>query len=67
MEALSEMTYDFHPEAEEKTKETLRLTVKIADLPSLALEVCKWRGVDERKLCSGSRKRQLVKSHRIFS
>jgi chromosomal replication initiation ATPase DnaA len=54
-------------DAEEKAKETLRLTVKIADLPSLARTVGERQGVDERELRSGSRKRQVVKSRRIFS
>jgi len=63
----SEFVTDVISDAEEKAKETLRLTVKIADLPSLALKVCAGQGVDERELLSGSRKRQVVKSRRIFS
>jgi putative transposase len=54
-------------DAEEKAKETLRLAVKIADLPSLAQTVCEGQGADEAELRSGSRKRQVVKSRRIFS
>jgi len=53
-------------DAEEKAKETLRLTVKIADLSSLARKVGEGQGVDERELRSGIRKRQVVKSRRIF-
>ena len=41
--------------------------MKIADLPSLALKVGAGQGVDERELLSGLRKRQVVKSRRIFS
>jgi len=54
-------------DVEGKVKETLRLTLKISDLPSLALKVSKREGVDEAQLRSGSRKRQVVKSRRIFS
>jgi len=37
-----------------------------SDLPSLALEVCEDEGLDEAGLRSGSRKREMVKSPRIF-
>ena len=40
--------------------------MKIADLPSLAREVCEGQGIDEAVLRSGTRKRQVVKSRRIF-
>jgi putative transposase len=63
----SEFVENVIADAEQKAKETLRLTVKIADLPSLARKVCKGQGVDERELRSGLRKRQVVKSRRIFS
>ena len=39
---------------------------RIPDLPSLARTVCEGQGVDERELRSGSRKREVVKSRRIF-
>ncbi len=52
-------------DAEEKAKETLRLTMKIADLPSLLRRIGEWQGVEERELRSGLRKRQVVKSRRI--
>ena len=48
-------------------EEGLRLSLKISDLPSLALEVCEREGVDEGELRSCSRKRKIVKSRRIFS
>ncbi|MBE9574040.1 MAG: transposase [Proteobacteria bacterium] len=54
-------------DAEEKTKETLRLTSKISNLPFLAKEVCEGEGVDEAELRSALRKREVVKSRRIFS
>jgi putative transposase len=62
----SEFVNNIISDAEEKAKETLRLTVKIADLPSLARKVCEGEGVDESALRSGLRKRQVVKSRRIF-
>jgi putative transposase len=63
----SEFVKDVIADAEQKAKETLRLSLKLSDLPSLALEVCKGEGVDEAELRSGSRKRGVVKSRRIFS
>jgi len=62
----SEFVDNVISDAEEKAKETLRLTLKIADLPSLARKVGKGQGVDEAELRSGSRKRHVVKSRRIF-
>jgi hypothetical protein len=62
----SEFVKNVIADAEEKTKETLRLTLKISDLPSLALEVSEGEGVDEAELRSGLRKRKIVKSRRIF-
>ena len=63
----SEFVNNVIADAEEKAKETLRLTLKISDLPSLAMEVCEEEGVDEAGLRSGLRKREVVKSRRIFS
>ena len=62
----SEFVNNVIADAEEKAKETLRLTLNISDLPSLALKVCNGQGVDETELRSGSRKREVVKSRRIF-
>ena len=62
----SEFVNNVIADAEEKAKETLRLTLKISDLPSLALDVCEGEGIDEAELRSGLRKRQVVKSRRIF-
>ena len=62
----SEFVKNVISEAEEKAKETLRLTLKISDLPSLAMQVCEEEGVDEAALRSGLRKRDVVKSRRIF-
>ena len=52
--------------AEEKEKETLRLNQKICDLESLAGKICKGEGVNISDLCSGIRKKDVVKSRRIF-
>ena len=62
----SEFVNDVIADAEQKAKETLRLTLKRSDLPSLARKVCEGEGVDEAELCSGLRKREAVKSRRIF-
>jgi putative transposase len=62
----SEFVKDVIADADEKSKETLRLRLKISDLPSLAMEVCQGEGVDEAELRSGLRKRVVVKSRRIF-
>jgi len=62
----SEFVNNVIADAEEKAKETLRLTLKISDLPSLALKVCEGQGVDEAGLRSGFRKKEVVKSRRIF-
>jgi len=63
----SEFVDNVIADAEEKAKETLRLTVKTADLASLARTVGEGQGVDERELRSGLRKRQVINSRRIFS
>lgn len=62
----SEFVKNVIADAEEKAKETLRLSLKISDLPSLAMEICEGEGVDEADLRSGLRKREVVKSRRIF-
>jgi REP element-mobilizing transposase RayT len=62
----SEFVKNIIADAEEKAKETLRLSLKISDLPSLAMEICEGEGVDEADLRSGLRKREIVKSRRIF-
>ncbi|MFC1820333.1 hypothetical protein ACFLZG_04520 [Thermodesulfobacteriota bacterium] len=56
----SEFANNVIGDAEKKAKETLRLTLKISDLPSLALKVCEGQGVDEAGLRSGLRKRLVV-------
>jgi len=62
----SECVTNVIADAEEKAKETLRLSLTISDVPSLAMEVCEGEGVDQAELRSGLRKREVVKSRRIF-
>ncbi|MDY6845119.1 MAG: transposase [Thermodesulfobacteriota bacterium] len=63
----SEFVNNIIIDVEEKAKETLRLNLRRSDLPSLSREICKGEGIDEAELRSGSRKRNVVKSRRIFS
>jgi putative transposase len=63
----SEFVEGIISDAEETTKETLRLAVQIIDLASLARTVCAGEGIDEWELRSGLRKTQVVKARRIFS
>jgi REP element-mobilizing transposase RayT len=53
-------------DVDRKTKETLRLNLKISDLESLARDICKAEGVDEAELRSGLRKKTVVKARRLF-
>lgn len=53
-------------EAEKKEKETLRLNRKLSDLISLAGKICDGEGVRISDLCSGTRKKDVVRSRRIF-
>ena len=62
----SEFVKDAIKDAEEKERETLRLNLKRSDLVSLAEDICEGEGVDRSELCSGIRKRDVVKSRRIF-
>ena len=62
----SEFVKSVIADAGEKVRETLRLSLKTSDLPSLAMMVCEGEGIDETELRSGLRKREVVKSRRIF-
>ena len=53
-------------EAEKKESETLRLNQRISDLVSLGGKICKGEGVEISDLCSGTRKKVVVRSRRIF-
>ena len=62
----SEFVKDVITEVDEKAKETLRLNLKISDLFSLSKEICVGEGIEEKDLRSGIRKRNVVKTRRIF-
>ena len=53
-------------EADEKEKETLRLSRKVPDLPTLARTIVKGEGIEESELRSGIRKREMVRARRLF-
>jgi len=53
-------------EAEEREKETLRLSRKVSDLETLARRIVKEEGIEESELRSGMRKGRIVKGRRIF-
>lgn len=53
-------------DAEEKEKETLRLNSKISGLEILADQICDGEGVEKIELCSGIRKRNVVKCRKVF-
>lgn len=53
-------------EAEEREKETLRLSRKVPDLPTLARKIVKEEGIEESELRSGMRKKRVVKGRRIL-
>jgi REP element-mobilizing transposase RayT len=57
---------DIISEAEQKARETLRLSSKVPDVPSLAKQVCVGEAIDETELRSGSRKRRVVKARKLF-
>jgi chromosomal replication initiation ATPase DnaA len=64
--ASSEFVSNSITDAEKKAKDTLRLTMKIVALPSLAQTVCEGEGTDQAALRSGIRKKQVVKWRRIL-
>ncbi|MBW1783471.1 MAG: transposase [Deltaproteobacteria bacterium] len=53
-------------DAEEREKETLRLNAKISGLEILADQMCDGEGVEKIELCSGIRKRHVVKCRKMF-
>lgn len=53
-------------DAEEKAKATLRLSFAIPDLPSLSKKICAREVIDQKDLCSGLRKRNIVKARKLF-
>ncbi|MDI6761703.1 MAG: transposase [Thermodesulfobacteriota bacterium] len=53
-------------EAEEREKETLRLSRKVPDLITLARRIIKEEGIEESELRSGMREKRVVKGRRMF-
>ena len=53
-------------EAEEREKETLRLSRKVPDLESLTRKILQGEGIEESELRSGTRKKGVVKGRRMF-
>ena len=53
-------------EAEEREKETLRLSEKKPDLTTLAKRIIKGKGIKETDLRSGMRNREVVRARRTF-
>jgi hypothetical protein len=61
-----EFIQELMSEAEEREKETLRLSRKVPELPTLAERIVKGEGVEESELRSGARKREVVRARRLF-
>ena len=53
-------------EAEERERETLRISRKVPDLLTLTKRIMKGEGVEESELRSGTRKREVVRARRVF-
>jgi hypothetical protein len=53
-------------DAADREKETLRLTRKIVDLARLAQKIAAGEGLPEDELRSGSRRRAVVRTRRVF-
>jgi len=53
-------------EAEEREKETLRLSRKVPDLATLMKKIAKGERIEESELRSGKRKKDVVRGRRLF-
>jgi hypothetical protein len=53
-------------EAEERERETLRLSRRVPNLATLARRIVKGEGIDESELRSGMRKKRVVKVRRML-
>jgi REP element-mobilizing transposase RayT len=62
----SEFVQSILSEADEKEKDTLRLSLKKHDLSSIAKRIGIEEGVEESALRSGNRRMEVVRSRRIF-
>ncbi|MDY6973018.1 MAG: hypothetical protein SV775_11900 [Thermodesulfobacteriota bacterium] len=63
---ISDFVKNVIRDAEEKEEETLRFNWNISGLEILADQICDGGGVEKIGLCSGIRKRDVVKSRKIF-
>ena len=62
----SEFVKDVITDVDEKAKGDPEIKLKISDLSSLSKEICVGEGIEEKDLRSGIRKRNVVKSRRLF-
>jgi REP element-mobilizing transposase RayT len=62
----SEFVETLLSEADERQRETLRLSARIKDLPSLARKVTQAAGITESALRSGSKQRKVSRARRLF-
>ena len=53
-------------EAEQREKETLRISRKVPDLLTLAKRIVEGEGIEETELRSGRRKREVVRARKLF-
>ncbi len=63
----SEFVQNIILEADDRSKETLILSAKLPDLPVFAKQICKREQIEESELCSGLRKRRVVKARKLFA
>jgi hypothetical protein len=57
---------ELRSEAQEREKETLRLSRRVPDLLTLARRIVKGEGIEESEFRSGMRRREVVRGRRIF-
>ena len=62
----SEFVQKLLSEAEEKEKQSLRLITKIPGLAFLVVQIAKGEGIDEALLRSGTRKRLVARTRKLF-
>jgi putative transposase len=62
----SEFVEDLLSEVDEREKDTLRLSVRVRDLGSVAKEIKKGEGLGESELRSGRRQRKVSRGRRLF-
>ena len=62
----SEFVQKLLSEAEKKEKQSLPLITKIPDLAFLAIQITKGEGIDKALLRSGTRKRLVARTRKLF-